>query len=563
MILPIGMDETRVARWPVVTFTLAVLTLGISGSVAWHSHLSHNGTWFENVNAYWHDHPDLEPTDACAPYLTPPQDDNPGLPRPRHEPGDPRKFATLCLHAMDERTANQPLWLVRADQGLVQVGTLTHGLAFPNVPATLVGLLLLVFVLGSFLEDRWGRDRFAAFWLLATVVTAVAYRRSALPGADPLAGGNALSAACLGAFTVTFGKRRIQYALLGLGGSRHFFAPAWSVALVWLVAHVAVLAWSEGRTPADSTAEFAGFGVGIAVGLVGRWQKWRAEDVEVATPTAEPAWVKSSVAPVKATPDAKVAAAPETSRAAAPAAAPMFDDVTTESTPPFADFPLFDDAPRSKPAASVPDAVPLEAEGGWARFALDEPALPPRRTAQLEPPEAPRPVADAPAVALVPAPAHATPLTRFEPPPAQVAPWPPRDPLATPYWTLEGRDSQGLLLHDEDGVPMRLDPRHLLAVAVGVVQTVDVGMPGPALIIDLVLDSRPPRCVRMRPSAEALAKSWPGETRQDAVLALARHLASGGALRIPQVPEWPGPPWTTYPDTRALMAQWQQALAKH
>ncbi len=575
MVLPIGIDDTRVARWPLVTFTLAVLTVGISGSVAWHDHLTRNGTWFENVNAYWHDHPDLEPTDACAQYLTPPPADDPRLPHPAREPGDSRKLATLCIDAMAERAVNQPLWLERPDKGLLQVGTLTHGLAFPNIPAALVGLLLLVFVLGSFLEDRWGRDRFAAFWVFASVIAAVAYRKNALVGAEPLAGGNAISAACLGAFAVTFGKRHIQYLFVSLGGPRRFSAPAWSVAVFWLVAHIAVLALTDGRTPADSAAEFAGFGAGIAVGALARWQGWRENQPEAPTPVAaEPNWVKSVIAPPAALHDDH-APQLDVSRPTPTPHAPMFDDapsapLPTDDLPRYDDLPRFDDLPPLKPlSAALPEPVPLDADGGWARFAKDEPVLPARVPDAIAPLPAPSPAAGRAAIAPRPEPTVAFTQAAQAP----VAPLPvdsfaslrteiPHDPVTTPYWTLAGRDAHGLQLRDEDGVATRLDPRQLLAVAVGVVQTVDQGPPGPALIFDLILDVRPPRALRLRPTPDVLAAGWPGLTRQDAVVALARELAAGGAIRVPQVPEWPGPPWTTYPDTRTLMAAWQLALAK-
>ena len=587
MVVPVGINETRVARWPVVTLTLAVLTLGITGSVAWHNHLTHSGTWFEGVSRYWQEHPDLQPPDGCATYLIPPLPDDPSVPRPQREPGDSRKLASLCLEAMKERSDNQPLWLVRQDKGLMQIGTITHGLAFPNIPSALIGLQLLVLVLGSFLEDRWGRDRFATFWVLASVAAAVAFQENALKGAEPLAGGNALSAACVGAFMVTFGKQRIQFALFHLRGTRHFFAPAWSVGILWLVLHLLALALTDGRTPADSVAELAACGIGAVVGLIGRMQQWQAEAKEEMPAAPEPNWVKSSIAP-SPSPDSRQPQANDAARATPQNVAPMFDDsphppAMAPSPPDTA--PLFDDLPRfgeqlpvKLVPAPLPEPVPLDESGGWARFAHDAPVLPahvpsvghvatmttapgPRATTPPLSPMAAGQAEVAHATAFEAKSAHANPVATVLQPSFDALAHSPDAPT-TPYWTLLGRDRQGLLLRDEDGVVTRLDARHLLAVAVGVVQIVDVGAPGPALIFDLVMDVRPPRCVRVRPTPDVLTAAWPGLTRQEAVVALARELAAGGAIRVPQVPEWPGPPWSAFPDTRSLMAAWQLALAR-
>ncbi len=567
MLLPFAMDKTRITRWPVVTLTVALLTLGITASVAWHAHLTRTGTWFEPVNAYWHEHPELAPIDACTPYLTPPTTDA-GLPRPLVPPGDSRKLASLCVEALRERAAAQPLWLMRADKGYLQPAIVTHGLAYPNVASALVGLLLLVFVFGAFLENRWGRERFAAFWVAASVATAIAYLQKSLVGAEPFAGGNATSAACLGAFAVVFGNARLNLTPSAAATARSLAVPAWSVAIVWLVAHVAVIALSDGRTPADSAAELAGLVIGLAFGAVARLQKWDVDDAAPETRGPEPTWVQSAIVPQQqgsAQPDAA-------------AHVPMFDDAPeptrTAKQPLRVDAPLFVD-PEPLETVHAPLVEPLHAEGGWARFATDEPVLPPKSVEAIEPKpflfDDPPPPVSLPIAGPLPVfvePALPLPIEMaksatdralaeiFEPP--TLTP----QPLATPMWTLLGRDHQGLLLRDEDDVPTRLDPRHLLAVAVGVVQTLDVGAPGPALIVDLIMDARPPRCVRLRPSPEALAAGWPGLTRQEAVVALMRELASGGAIRVPQVPEWPGPPWSTFPDTRALKAAWQLALSK-
>ena len=593
MFLPVGVDDARVSRWPVVTFTLAVLTLAVTASVIWHDHLVQTGPWFADVDAYHLAHPDLDTSGACEEHLTP----VPAAARvvQGRVAGDPKRLAALCSEALDARSRSHPLWLIRPGVGIVQLGTLAGGLAFPDVPSLAIGLLLLVFVLGSFLEDAWGRDRYLAFWLLASVAVTVAYQRFAPPDAtDVLAAGPAVSAALLAAFAGSMGKKRVHFLGVGMGGLQRISLPGWAVAVFWLGTRLLLRMFGQTRVEGAGAAELAGFAIGAVTAAIAHFQRW--DEREAPQPDAAPAptWATQMSAPVgsRAVPEPQAETANDppllfdspAPHTPAKVPAPMPADVA----PLFQqDFPL-DDVPV-RPVLDVPPVVPVEADSGWARFTRDEPALMP---ALVPAPVAPLMVSPpdpepAPQVAPVaspfagladpfrfdlpssptpdPQPSSADPFAHWTAPAADPAPAyapilatpaPAEAPSRMPIerWQLLGRDTVGLQFRDVHGRMARLPPEHLLAVTAGIVKGGEPGTPGPALLLDVVLDEHPRRCVRLRPSPESLAVLWPSYARADAVAALARELASGRALRLPQTPEWPGPPWATFANVGAMEA---------
>lgn len=606
MFLPVGVEDARIPRWPVVTFTIAVLTLAVSASVVWHTHLLESGPWFVQVDAYHLAHPDLDDSGACQAHLTP-------VPAEARQvqgraPGDPKKFASLCAEAIEAQAKSPPLWLVRPGRGVVQLGTLAGGLAFPDVSSAIIGVLLLVLVFGSFLENAWGRDRFLAFWFLASVVATVAYQRSAPADAtDVLATGPALSAACMAAFAGTLGKRKLQFAYLTVGGKRHLALPGWMVVAAWLFLRLTARMLARKNVPGAVEAELAGLGIGAVTAMIARAQQWYPAGDQEPTPEVTPEWATQMSSPLGArgAEHAPAPADPQPAEAGLLFGAPS---PQASAAPPLispSELGMFSqgfslDPPPPRTALEIPAAVPVEADSGWARFTSDEPALVPGRGGRASAPAIPvasaaplpDPFAAAAAeplfVASTPATHAAVPAEpwgavsgdafssdtfnswsipaasevpevapQVRPQLAATVPTPAADSspgMAIERWQLIGRDASGLSFRDIHGQLARLPPERLLAVTAGIVKSGEPGTAGPALLLDVVLDERPRRCIRLRPSPEALAHLWPTYSRGDAVAALARELSSGRALRLPQTPEWPGPPWAMFADVGALEA---------
>jgi membrane associated rhomboid family serine protease len=138
-------------------------------------------------------------------------------------------------------------------------------------------MLVLVLVCGPFVEDAWGSRVFAAFFLVAGVVS-LAAQAAALQGeAAAIAGASGSIAACLGAFAVRFSRRKVRiFWTWGLLVAKPTFQIS---ARLWVLFGLSLdlLAAVKG-TGGDVavTAHVAGYLFGASIALAA--SRWRWED---------------------------------------------------------------------------------------------------------------------------------------------------------------------------------------------------------------------------------------------------------------------------------------------
>ena len=150
--------------------------------------------------------------------------------------------------------------------------------------AHLLGNMLFLFVFGNNVEDRLGRLRFLAFYLLcgyaATYVFSVFFAGSS----SPLVGASGAIAGVLGAYLVLFPRARVWSLLTFL-----FFLPvrlpAWLVLGSWFVLQY-LYTRGAGLTEATGTAYLAHV-VGFVVGAL---LVWRLRGTGRPRPAPDPRW---------------------------------------------------------------------------------------------------------------------------------------------------------------------------------------------------------------------------------------------------------------------------------
>lgn len=126
------------------------------------------------------------------------------------------------------------------------------------------------------------------------------------------------------------------------------------------------------------------------------------------------------------------------------------------------------------------------------------------------------------------------------------------------------RDAQGNLQWWLDGRWEALPADLIQAVAVGLVEHSNFPDAQPEIWIDVIYERGSPgqraEAVRIHLSRDALQRFAPDLSAARAFGNLAAEFAEGGALRLPQRPVWPGPPWPRYGTAAEFVAMWQREL---
>jgi membrane associated rhomboid family serine protease len=135
----------------------------------------------------------------------------------------------------------------------------------------LIGNMLFLWLVGSALEDRWGRAKFVAFYLLGAVVATTCYELTYTGPQTILVGASGAVSAAMGAFLVYFARTRITLWYFMMMRSGTFQIPAYVALPLWL-GDQALLATldkgSGGATQVAYAAHFGGFGFGLAIAIV-------------------------------------------------------------------------------------------------------------------------------------------------------------------------------------------------------------------------------------------------------------------------------------------------------
>jgi len=130
----------------------------------------------------------------------------------------------------------------------------------------LIGNMLVLFVFGGVVEDRFGHVRFGLLYLGAGVIAGLAHGMQFPESTTVLVGASGAIAGVLGAYIVMFPRARVT--LLG-----PLFIPlrlrAWLLIGIWFLIDL-FMAGYGGDSNVAWSAHVAGFMVGVLAGLMGR-----------------------------------------------------------------------------------------------------------------------------------------------------------------------------------------------------------------------------------------------------------------------------------------------------
>lgn len=310
MILPLSHERTTVRKLPWVSF--AVIALCVLAYLLTRPGLSAEAGAEQELNAalgYYVERPYLQ-IDAR---LVPPESRS--MLRDPEAAGRKPDAATMRQEQeeLDRLTRD---WLGKVDGnpiwrfGLVPAevrpaGVLGHMFLHGGL-LHLFGNLLFFYVLAPFVEDAWGRKRFAAFYVAAGLFSGLAFSLHYPDLYRPLIGASGAVAAVMGAFAVLFGRSRIRYFyFLGVFFGT-FYAPAWLMLPMWFFGELASATVADSLAPGGLLGGVAYwahvwgflFGVVVAavarkVGGVGVWAGEKADPSLAADPaelTIQEAW---------------------------------------------------------------------------------------------------------------------------------------------------------------------------------------------------------------------------------------------------------------------------------
>ncbi len=276
MLVPIGLDNTRLSRWPRVSTAIVVLcVLTFFGTLFSSAYREARDVRDEAVR-YLLERPYLEAPEILLRRLHVDPAQVQREPVPEGITAAEVALEQQHLDALGDAFAAAqdatPLFrfsVVRS-QGLLQPGWVTYQFMHGGLGHLLGNLLIFVLLVGPFLEDAWGSLFFAGFYLAGGVVAAI----SQLPwlGPDvPLLGASGAISACLGAFALRFAHRRVRmfyWWFLILRGS--FFVPAWLYALFGFGMDLLGLRLSGEGGGVAYACHVGGFLFGAAVAVVVR-----------------------------------------------------------------------------------------------------------------------------------------------------------------------------------------------------------------------------------------------------------------------------------------------------
>ncbi len=279
MIIPIGLDETRIGRLPWVSISILVLNIVafVATSAAEGEEIIE--ARYHEVVGYWRDHPYLEVPAGMQQRFGVTKEVLARATRTRIPDAAPAgseaaqaHLDALCeelFQALDETPERR--WSLVPARGVLQPGWVTHQFLHGGLGHLLGNMLVFALVVAPFLEDAWGRPFFLAFYLVGGVVAGVA---QAIPMGDSpihVLGASGAISACLGAFALRFAHRRVRmfyWFFLIIRGT--FFVPAWLYAFFGLAMDLLGLRLAGAGGGVAYAAHVGGFLFGLAVAVAVR-----------------------------------------------------------------------------------------------------------------------------------------------------------------------------------------------------------------------------------------------------------------------------------------------------
>ncbi len=150
----------------------------------------------------------------------------------------------------------------------------------------LIGNLFMLYLVGPFIEDVWGRPLYALAYLLSGIAAAIGHVAKYPDSAVPVVGASGAIAGIMGVFLVRFWNRRIHFFYMwGLMVRGTFWAPAWLMLPLWLGQQVFFGLMLDGLGAEGGVAYWAhvfGFVFGVGAALLMKQLKVEEQYIEPA-----------------------------------------------------------------------------------------------------------------------------------------------------------------------------------------------------------------------------------------------------------------------------------------
>jgi membrane associated rhomboid family serine protease len=295
LIIPVRQSDHLVRRWPLVTILLVLVNLALYVNLVWVSRDADprelRARMLEVVR-YHEAHPYLE----APPGLVAAERDASVTITPRDPP----------ITAANEQVILDGMWTkieeIRKESISYEYGDLpirggaltliTSQFLHASLPHVLFNMWFL-WLVGTTLEDRWGRILFAIFYLLAGCAATLVHRRT-LPESDiPVIGASGAVSGAMGAFLVRSARTKIEFWGWIVLPFR-FRAPAYLMLPLWFVGEVisglgastGVAHWAHvGGFVFGMVAGFAIWGTGIESAISGKIEREVAPAAPLPPPT--------------------------------------------------------------------------------------------------------------------------------------------------------------------------------------------------------------------------------------------------------------------------------------
>lgn len=284
MILPIGHENSEVRRLPWVTFTIMALCVIIFlfTNKKLESSLNETKEYLTKIYYYYVDRPYLEFN--LFKQLLPEESEKDSQiedyfksRRRMEEPDeetliDEQEYLDGLIKKLVQIKDDNPIrkWgLIPAKRTFIT--SISH-MFLHGSWLHLLGNLFFLYLMGPFLEDMWGRQFYAAFYIVAGIISGLAYSLHFPEFNGPLIGASGAISGVIAAFLVRFWKIRIKFVYWVYFFFGTFTAPAWFMLIFEVVRELYYAKMnnmlSETGAGVAYWAHFWGLFFGAAVALV-------------------------------------------------------------------------------------------------------------------------------------------------------------------------------------------------------------------------------------------------------------------------------------------------------
>lgn len=299
ILLPVGHEEDSVRRLPIVTFSIIGLCLLVffltgRGSLLSDDDIELNEQAGEAIEFYF-ENPRLELDDEFEIMVAgeanaieseyrslaeamPGQSDRPW--DQKHNEAQQAQLDELTDAALSARDKHAFFRFGLIPSNISIVGLFLHMFTHAGW-LHLIGNLLILYLAGPFVEDRWGRPLYAGFYLGCGLLAASAHIATQLDSVVPLVGASGAIAGVMGAFLVLFNRTKIKFFyMIGVFIRGTFDAAAWIMLPLWFVEQIFFGLLSGRGSAVAYWAHVGGFAAGALGAIALQRSGWLERYVE-------------------------------------------------------------------------------------------------------------------------------------------------------------------------------------------------------------------------------------------------------------------------------------------